>query len=185
MSLHRAFDAAYPPPTAPPGCSIAIGYIGGQRAANIWTLNDWKRFAYLRQIPVYVPDFAREDPKTAAETACSGMLRFGWAPDQVPNRVVVCDLETSTERAWYAQFAYTVAHHGFVSVAYGSLSTVFENAASDVWVASWNGSPMLLDGQTVHAHQYQADVPFAGTSVDYSVCDDWMWNAAGQGARHT
>jgi len=184
MTLHKAFDAAYPPLSAPIGCSVAIGYIGGKRATNVWTLAEWKRFALLRQIPVYVPDFTAEKPADAAVNACDAARALGWAPDQTPNRVIVCDLETSIDRAWYAQFAYTVAHEGFQAMAYGSLSTVLENAASDVWVAAWDGSAALLAGQTIHAHQYQADVAWQGTTVDLSVCDEWMWDGAGQGPRH-
>ncbi|MBA0084986.1 MAG: hypothetical protein HRJ53_08320 [Acidobacteria bacterium Pan2503] len=184
MTLHKAFDAAFPPLSAPIGCSIAIGYIGGKRATNVWTLQEWKRFALLRQIPVYVPDLTLEKPADAAVNACDAARSLGWAPDQRPNRVIVCDLETSIDRSWYAQFTYTVAHEGFQAVAYGSLSTVLENAASDVWVAAWDGSAALLAGQTIHGHQWAADVPWQGTTVDLSVCDDWMWDGAGRGPRH-
>lgn len=34
--LFKMFDAAYPPATAPAGCSIAAGYIGGN-TPHVWT----------------------------------------------------------------------------------------------------------------------------------------------------
>lgn len=183
--LHRVFDAAYPPAEAPPGCDSVLGYIGGQRATNIWTLEEWERFGRLAQFPAYVPDFTAEDPHQAADRACRAMMQLGWAPGQPNLRAVVCDLETLVQRSWYSLFAAAVAGQGFTAVAYGSLSTVLENAASDVWAAAWDGSAVLLPGQTVHAHQYQAGVSFGGTQVDYSVADDWLFARGGQGPRHT
>ena len=72
----------------------------------------------------------------------------------------------------------------FTPVAYGSLSTVLMNAAVDVWAASWNGEAVVPPGQTIHGHQDQADVPFAGTRVDYSVVDAWLFERGGVGPRH-
>src|SRR5271166_890489 len=134
--LHRVFDAAYPPQTAPPGCDGVLGYIGGGRATHVWTLAEWDRFADLRQFPAYVPDFTTEDPTTAATSAAILMKERGWAPFQPDRRVVVCDLETLIERGWYQQFAAEVEQLGFTAVAYGSLSMVLENAASEVWAAA-------------------------------------------------
>lgn len=180
MGLHWVFDAAYPPAAAPPGCTGVLGYIGGKRAANVWTLEEWQRFGRLVQFPCYVPDLAAEKPGFAALNACLFAKHLGWAPWQSAKRVIVCDLETEVVPAWYAQFAGEVEHQGFTACAYGSLSTVLGNAASDVWAASWDGSAVLLPGQTIHAHQYQA-----GQSVDLSVVDDWLFARGGQGPRHT
>ena len=78
---------------------------------------------------------------------------------------------------WYDAWAATVITGRFTPVAYGSLSTVLVNAAIDVWAASWDGEAVVPPGQTIHGHQDQADVPFAGTRVDYSVVDAWLYRA--------
>ena len=180
MSLHRVFDAARPPQTAPPGCDGVLGYIGGKRAAHVWTLEEWQRFARLVQFPAYVPDLTAEKPVDAAVMACTEARALGWAPWQQAKRVVVCDLETAVVRGWYAAFAAECEQQGFTACAYGSLSTVLDNAASDVWVAAWDGSAALLPGQTIHAHQYTAE-----PALDFSVVDDWLYARGGQGPRHT
>jgi hypothetical protein len=178
--LHRVFDAATPPGTAPPGCQGVLGYIGGLRAARQWTLDDWLRFSHLKQYPCYVPDFTLETGQSAAVNAVGFMKALGWAPFFNPGRrVVVCDLETLTERAWYQQFAAHVMNAGFEAVAYGSLSTVLANAAADVWAAAWDGDAVLLPGQVIHGHQYSST-----PAADYSVIDDWLWARGGQGPRH-
>jgi hypothetical protein len=182
--LFRVFDAAYPPAQAPPGCQGVLGYIGGQRATNVWHLTEWQRFAHLVQFPAYVPDFTRELPVQAAQAACYDARMFGWAPFQPARRVIVCDLETLQERAWYASFAAECEQQGFTAVAYGSESTIFETAAAEVVVAGWDGTADLLPGQTVHGHQYQANVPSGGTVVDFSVFDDWLFARGGVGPRH-
>lgn len=182
--LYRAFDAATPPEHAPPGCPAVLGYIGGKRAARVWTLAEWQRFAGLRQFPAYVPDVRHEDPAAAAKTAAAEMRSLGWAPGQPARRVIICDLETEVVPQWYQTFAAAVQLAGFEAVAYGSLSTVGGNLAADVWVAAFDGSAALLPGQTVHAHQYAADVASGGTRVDYSVMDEWLFDRGGQGPRH-
>ena len=180
MTLYRCFDAAFPPATAPPGCSAVLGYIGRNGyTPHVWTLPEWDRFAHLIQFPAYVPD-PSENPKAAAVRATQAMRDLGWAPWQDARRVVVFDLETLILPAWYQQAAAEVAQQGYAACAYGSESTILANAAADVWLAAWNGNPVLEPGQTIHAHQYANAGPF-----DVSVVDDWLFARGGQGPRHT
>jgi hypothetical protein len=179
IGLHRVFDAAYPPATAPPGVDAVLGYLGGQRAAHTWTLPEWDRFRHLRQYPCYVPDTTAESPLTAAYRAAVAAKGLGWAPFQPDRRVIICDLETQIVPGWYQQFAAELEQQGFTAAAYGSLSTILANAAAAVWVAAWDEMAQLLSGQTLHAHQYAALAAW-----DLSVADDWMWSRAGQGPRH-
>ena len=182
--LYRVFDAAYPPPVAPPGCAGVLGYIGGSRAAHVWPGSAWLPFRGLKQFPCWVPALT-DDAREAGLFACRAARALGWAPGpKVGPRVIVCDLETDTSRAWYALWAAAVSGGGFVPVAYGSLSTVLGNAASDVWAAAWDGEQVIPPGQTIHGHQDQADVAFAGTRVDYSVVDVWLYERGGVGPRH-
>jgi hypothetical protein len=182
--LYRVFDAAYPPPVAPPGCAGVLGYIGGSRAAHVWPASAWLPFRGLRQFPCWVPALT-DAPGEAGQFAVRAALELGWAPGpKVGPRVIVCDLETLEDRAWYALWASAVSAGGFVPVAYGSLSSVLGNAASDVWAAAWDGEQVIPAGQTIHGHQDQADVAFAGTRVDYSVVDSWLFERGGVGPRH-
>jgi hypothetical protein len=182
--LYRVFDAAYPPATPPPGCSGVLGYIGGSRAAHVWTASAWLPFRGIRQFPCWVPAMY-DQPVEAGQNAVRAAKSLGWAPGpKVGPRVIVCDLETAEDRAWYTTWALTVAQGGFVPVVYGSLSTVLANAGTDVWVADWDGEAVVPPGQTIHGHQDQANVAFGGTQVDYSVVDEWLWGRGGVGPRH-
>lgn len=182
--LARVFDAEFPPSVAPPGCAGVLGYLGGNNAGNVWTLTDWEGFAHLAQFPAWVPA-PDENPKASAVRAANAMRQLGWAPWQENRRVVIADLETMTLPGWYQQFAGEIAQQGFSSCAYGSLSTVLANAAADVWAAAFPGDgPALEPGQTMHAHQWLANIPFMGTQVDYSVVDEWLMARAGTGPRH-
>lgn len=182
--LYRAFDAAYPPPAAPPGCTGVLGYIGGSRAAHVWPARAWLPFRNLRQFPCWVPSMS-DNPSEAGRFAVRAALELGWAPGpKVGPRVIVIDLEALENRAWYEICAAAVSAGGFVPVVYGSLSTVLANAASDVWAASWDGEAVVPVGQTIHGHQDQANVPYAGTQVDYSVIDAWLYERGGVGPRH-
>jgi hypothetical protein len=188
MTDYKIFDAAYPPGQVPPGCQGAAGYIGRiGRTPHVWTVPQWRPFAKLRQFPYYVPDLGLS-PAVAAAEAVSEVMRLGWARFPEPNtRAILFDFETAegaADRAWWARCAALVSQDGFVGVAYGSMSTVLELAASDVIAADWDGSAALPAGQTIHGHQYQADVGFDGTQVDYSVFDSWLFNRGGIGPRH-
>lgn len=186
--MFKVFDAAVPPPRPPSGVRGVLGYIGRPGfTPHVWTLGEWDRFAGLPQFPAWVPDL-RAAPAAEAAGAVAAAKALGWAPDQKYPRVIVFDLETAggpATRDWYATAAATVTAEGFTSVAYGSLSSVLTVAAADVWLASWTGIPGVAPGQTIHATQYEADISFAGTTVDFSTCDQWMLDRAGVGPRHT
>jgi hypothetical protein len=178
------FDAATPPTTTPPDVTGALGYIGG-RALHTWTPAQWQPFAGLRQFPAWVADFAAS-PSLEAGRAVEAALDLGWAPHlpAAETRVIVCDLETSVVPSWYQAWAQVVTANGFLSVAYGSLSTVLGNAASDVIAADFDGIAQLPPGQTVHGIQYRADVEFGGTQIDLSFFDSWLMARGGVGPRH-
>lgn len=182
--LYRGFDAAYPPPAPPPGCPLVFGYIGGSRATHIWPARAWLPFRNLRQVPYWVPSMS-DNAAEAGRFAVRAAKELGWAPGpRVGPRVIGCDMETIEDRAWYATWAGEVVGGGFQPFAYGSLSTVLQNAASDVVAAAWDGEAVIPAGQTIHGHQDQANVPFAGTQVDYSVVDAWLYERGGVGPRH-
>lgn len=178
--LSKVFDAAFPPATAPAGVQGVLGYVGKELfTPHVWTPGEWRRFQHLRQYPCYVPDLAA-DPAAEARIAVAAVEALGWAKMPGPKtRVIVCDLETSVVPAWYAAFAAEVAASGYMPVAYGSLSSIAATYASDLWVAAWDGDPVLEPGQTIHAHQYAS-----GPDVDLSVIDEWMLERGGVGPRH-
>ena len=185
--MFTVIDAAYPPVSLPPEASGVLGYIGGARATNVWTLTQWERFSHVRQFPGYVPDMTAS-PVTQAEDAVKLALASGWAPWQRGNgeRVIVFDLETGVNDIWWAQLATTVCIRGFVPVCYGSQSTVYGNHAGAYLTADWTGHiPVLPVGETEHGIQYEANVAWEGTRVDYSVFDQWLMDRGGVGARHT
>src|SRR5712664_1768246 len=129
--MHKIMDAAYPPVTVPHGIDGVMGYIGGN-TPHAWTVAEWLRFQHTAQFPVYVPNLAGNPVAQGAE-AVSLARALGWAPHMAGNseRAIIIDLETAIDRAFYYAMANSVMIGGFVPVAYGSMSTVLENAASD------------------------------------------------------
>jgi hypothetical protein len=179
------FDAAYPPATPPPSAKGVMGYIGGHRATHVWTPQQWQPFAHLRQFPIWVLDFSA-DPAAQGRQAVAAAVKLGWAAHWpfLDMRAIVVDLETGVDPAKYAAIAAEISVGGFIPVAYGSLSTVTGNNASNLIVANWDDVPRIPAGQDMNGIQYQAEVPFGGTQVDYSLFDDWLMNRGGLGARH-
>jgi hypothetical protein len=184
VTLHKQFDAAYPPASAPPGCTVVAGYIGGSEALNVWTPAEWRRFETLYQVPIWVPNTS-SDPKAQASEACAASKTLGWAPNQPNRRLIVFDLELAEVPAWFASVAAEVASQGFQAAAYGSLSAVLANKARVVWSADWDGDYALDHGQSIEATQYVSDVAWDNTQVDYSAVSEWWTAHCGVGPRWT
>lgn len=181
MPLTHCFDAETPPATAPPNCGAVLGYIGGPRAARVWTLEDWLRFSALRQFPCYVPTVGT-DPVGQAAEAVALMRARGWRR----GRAIVFDLETGADAAWWHALVVRVTALGQLPVAYGSLSTVLGNRAAWNWTAAWDGVPALDAGQSIEATQYAADVAYGvagGYRIDLSVVSAELLGHGGVAAR--
>jgi hypothetical protein len=174
----HCFDAEFPPASPPPLCAAVLGYIGGTRAARVWTLPEWLRFSGLRQFPAYVPQVG-PDPLGQAAEAVALMRARGWRT----GRALVFDLETGQDHAWWHTLATRVRELGQLPVAYGSLSTVLGNKAAVNWTAAWDGIPQLDAGQTIEATQYAANLPWQGTEVDLSVVSAELLARGGVAAR--
>lgn len=186
MSTYVIFDAENPPAAPPRYAEGVMGYLGGARAARVWTLANWLAFRDIRQFPVYVPDIGA-DPAQQGIEAAELAIGLGWSNKEkgAAQRAIFIDMETSADAAWYDTIASTIALRGFMPVAYGSLSTVLANAADDVLAADWNDQVAIPKGQTLHGHQYVANAAFGGTVVDYSTIDGWLYQRGGVGPRHT
>jgi hypothetical protein len=189
--MFRSFDAAYPPLTGYPGCAAAAGYIGG-RTPHVWTGPEWRRFAGLKQTPIWVADLstdgiasglaakakAEERGWTATEggydVGLYGSAAFvkqnhpGWAPSEDPTRRVIwLDMETWVSKTFV---------DGFIEGAGGQLPRF-----AGYWIAAWNGQPDVPAGDV--GHQFQPDVPYQRTQVDLSVWDGSMLAKFGYGPR--
>lgn len=190
LPAYPAFDAANPPGRVPPGMRVAMGYIGRPGfTPHVWSVPQWQVFARIPQIPYWVPNLSAP-PAAEAQAAATAAKDLGWAPHMpgAKKRAIVFDFETAEgpyDRAWWADCGAHLEEWGFTDVAYGSLSTVLELAATDLIVADWDGDPVIMPGQTIRGHQYQAGVAFDGTSIDYTMIDQWLYDRAGQGPRHS
>lgn len=186
MSLTKGFDAAFPPELAPAGCGFALGYIGTvgpdrlDRDEHVWTLQEWQRFAHLRQFPCWVTDFSKS-PVASAVDAVELARALGWR--SIYGRALVYDTEALVDRAWCVEFEYEIRAHGFEAVNYGSASVVAQNGSALLWIAKWDGDPQLEGGQSVEAHQYAANVGVPGGTVDFSVMSPQLLGHGGMGAR--
>ena len=182
--MFRSFDASTPPQTAPPGCQAVCGYLGGD-TPHVWTLEEWQRFAHLRQAGIWV--YAQgSSPRLAGELAAQSARSLGWAPNHSPSRVIWLDMELANDPAWQIQFTSAVFSGGFSTGTYRSLSSL--EAGGDPhsigeWIAEWNGIPAVEPIPRVVGHQYLANQPWEHTEVDYSVFDQDMWRRFGVGPR--
>lgn len=165
MTIARMFDASVPPAEPYPGCSAVAGYIGGA-TPHVWTLEEWKRFGHLRQLPIWVygaPGQAFGQGVAAAKAA----MALGWRAHAEHRRAIVLDMETSTDAEFVAAFARALHATGFSCWVYGSASTIHSLPDPDgEWIADWDQVPDLMSAV---AHQYAPDVPWQGGVVDLSV----------------
>lgn len=182
--LYKIFDAAYPPPSAPPGAEGVLGYVGARgETPHIWTPDEWQRFSHLRQFPCWVPDTTANPAKDAA-AAIDAVRALGWAVmSGGEERAIILDGETGEFAAWYESWANEVLADGFYPVAYGSLHYVDGQFAGSVWAADWDGIPELAAGETVGGTQYSAGVTWEGTKIDLSVISTAMFVRGGIGPR--
>lgn len=184
-ALFHAFDAAFPPSTAPADVQAVCGYLGGP-TPHVWTLQEWQRFGDLRQAGIWLYE-ASQDAATAGHQAAAAAKRLGWKPFADVRRVIWLDMELKEDPAWIAGFAAAVHGDGFVAGDYRSLSS--DQAGGDPhvlgkWLAAWDGVQSVEDLPFVVGHQYRANVPCGGSVVDLSVFSGKVWEAFGHGPRH-
>jgi len=180
--LHHMFDAAYPPLEPYPGCQGVAGYLGGN-TPHVWTLDEWLRFKDLRQLGIWVADLGASAADSGAAAAAAAKA-LGWRPHAETTRAIVLDLETAVDPAWVNAYANAVEAAGYQTWVYGSESTVVQNPPrAGYWIASWDDVPSLEPIADIVAHQYSANVSWAGTAVDLSVVGGDAWGHLGFGPR--
>ena len=182
MSLYRMFDAAFPPPSAYPGCQAVAGYIGGN-TPHVWTVAEWQRFSHLVQFPIWV-GYNEADPVGHAQLCVETMHSFGWAAFRPQRRAVILDEETQVDAAWVDEFAGVIWGAGFETFMYGSLATILHDPPKEGYlIADWNDVPAIPPYPNVIGCQYSPNVPWQGTQVDLSVITADMLAHGGIGAR--
>ncbi len=182
MSLHRMFDAAYPPQRPYPGCQAVAGYIGGN-TPHVWTRDEWRRFGGLVQFPIWT-GYAEADPAGHGQQCAALMHDLGWRPGAQNRRAVILDEETQVDAAWVDAFAAQIWHAGYQTFMYGSLATILHDPPKEGYlVADWTNVPALPPYANVVGCQYEANVPWEGTQIDLSVITDAMLAHGGGGPR--
>lgn len=183
MSLVRGFDAAYPPDTAPPGCAVAAGYLGGN-TPHPWTTAEWQRFQHLYQIGIWT-GYQEWHPEQEAQKAAAAASGLGWIPrDGDTWRAVVLDMEGEADEGWVKAFGGQLAAEGYLCWPYLALSALSSDPGGyDVWLPDWTGVPAVPPYRNVIACQYAGNVAFGGTRVDYSVWDAGWLTHFGVGPR--
>ena len=183
MSLYSMFDASVPPSSAYPGAAAVAGYIGGN-TPHVWTPAEWQRFPDLTQFPIWV-GYLEADPAGHAADAAAAMERLGWTPNAASRRACILDFETEIDAAWVDAFAAGILSAGYVTIVYGSESTIIDNPGrSGRWIALYNGAANIPNDPAAVGHQYRANVPWGNTQVDLSVITDDMLVHGGIGPRH-
>jgi hypothetical protein len=182
--LFHAFDASIPPARPYPGCQAVLGYLGGP-TPHVWTLEEWLRFADLRQAPIWLYNPAR-DASAEGRAAVAAAKALGWRAFARVRRVIWLDMELTEDPAWIAAWAAAVREGGFEPGHYRSLSSFEATGDPGIamrWIAAWDGAPVVEQLARVDGHQYRANVPWLGTQVDLDVFDGTALAAFGHGPR--
>jgi hypothetical protein len=176
------FDAAFPPVKPYPGCSAVAGYIGGN-TPHVWTLAEWLRFQHLGQLPIWT-GYLEKDPIDHASQAVNAAVKLGWQPNANPRRIIALDFETEIDDAWVLQFAHGVYAGGFVTMPYGSLSSILTDPPCwGRWAAQWPIGPPPANVSDIRALQFHGSLPWDGTEIDLSVIDESVMPRLGHGPR--
>lgn len=166
--MRRMYDAAYPP-ASPPAWEVAAGYLGGD-TPHAWTAPEWARQPARWRLPIWT----RDNPGNAAQGAMEGAQAAGRARalGMPPTGCAIgLDYELAVDDAYLIAFDTVVRAAGYRTLLYGSLSTVFGNAAPSAgyWVAHYTGVAHLESGSV--ATQW-ADDQRLGTDYDASLVAD-------------
>lgn len=143
MATLQMYDAAYPP-ASPPTTDVVAFYIGGD-TPHVWTAAEIARQRARYRLPIYVrSNPGSHNPHTDATLALRWLQQNG-APRGC---AVVLDLETAVDGPYVRAFDADIVAGGYVTVAYGSLSTIFGNprTSGGYWVANPTGTPHMRSG---------------------------------------
>jgi hypothetical protein len=149
----RMYDAAYPP-AHPPKWEAVAAYIGGD-TPHVWSTAEWNAQPARYRLPIYVrSNPGSHNPHTDAALAIA-WLRGHSAPHGC---AVALDLETAIAPSFVHAFDADLKAAGYVTVAYGSLSTIFSNPkpSGGYWVAHYTGNDHMEPGAV--ATQWASDV---------------------------
>ena len=180
--LFRAFDAAFPPMTAYPGCQAVLGYIYGP-TPHVWTLDEWLRFKDLHQGPIALYNGGR-DATAEGHAAAAAAHRLGWRAHASALRIIWLDMELTENPAWIAAWAAAVRADGFEPGDYRSLSSLETGGDPGMvkWIADWD-HVQAIEWPLVVGHQYAANAAFGGTEVDLNVFSGSVLKNFGHGPR--
>ena len=153
VAMRSMFDAAYPP-LDPPKVDIAALYIGGN-TPHVASDAEWAR-VMATGIKYRLPIFTRShdgDPVADAKAA----VQWAVAHGQPKGTLIALDFETRVDAAYLNAFDAVIKAAGYLTVVYGSLSTVLRNPrpSGGYWTAKWDQTPHLDAGATMT--QYISD----------------------------
>lgn len=168
MGIRRMYDAAYPP-ASPPRTDAVAFYIGGD-TPHVWTAAEIARQTARYRLPIYVrSNPGSHNPHSDAAAALRWLAQHG-APRGC---AVALDLETAVDGPYVRAFDADIKAGGYVTVAYGSLSTIFNNprTSGGYWVANPTGTPHIHPGSvaTQWAFDSQLGHPWDLSDVTDSV----------------
>lgn len=139
------YDAIVPN-AGPSGWPVAAGYIPGGDAYRGWTDQDWRAEKARYRLPIWV----RSNPRDSVEGINEGHAAVAWAirHGQPKGTTIALDLELAVHPAYVNAFNVTLFQAGYLTMAYGSLSTIFGNPHTHggYWVAHYTGVAHMENG---------------------------------------
>jgi hypothetical protein len=166
--MRRMYDAAYAP-SSPPAWEVVGGYIGGN-AYHVWTDAEWASQRARYRLPIYVRSNPGSHDPHADAAAAIAWLRAHRVPHGC---AVSLDLETAVNRAYVRAFDADIVAAGYVTLDYGSISTILQNGRTSggIWAAHYTGTPHLEAGTdaTQWANDTMLGVPYDASLISDSV----------------
>jgi hypothetical protein len=158
-------DQAFPSDPPPPLDAIAF-YIGGE-VPHIWSDAEIDAQPARYRLPIFTRINNFGDPAGDA----TDIVAWAMAHDLPPGSTVALDLETQQVPSYVAEVDTIVTTAGWVTMVYGSLSTVGGNGhpSGGLWIADWTGAAHQVPGAA--ATQW-ADAALLGQPWDESLVGD-------------
>lgn len=142
---------------------VILGYTGGARAFNPWTLPQWELFTENEKIPIWV---AGNGPGSESLDSLAMLKRL----DVPKGCVTLLDMEARIDKYYVAHYGEVLQDAGYKVWVYGSTSTVFDNPQLNGYaVADPTGGAHMYPHPGVRMTQCAF-----GAKYDHDVIREWV-----------
>lgn len=166
----QMYDGAYPP-AHPPAWPVVAGYLGGN-TPHAWSAPDWAHQPARYRLPIWV----RSNPGgVVVANDVSAAVAAAQKVGAPRGCTIALDFETAVNAAYVMAFERAMTTAGYVTMLYGSASTVVHNPKPNggYWMAAWTGTPHFLTGSAATQYTNGAKHPEYDSSLISTTVKLW------------